>query len=51
MSENGNIFYHYIGVTVTNIGNHDVVIQNWGFDLYDGTKMARSGCGLSAKNC
>ena len=25
-------------VTVINIGNRDVVIQNWGFDLDDGTK-------------
>lgn len=37
--EKGNTFYRYIGVTVTNIGNCDVVIQNWGFDLDDGTKM------------
>lgn len=37
--ENGSTFYHYIGITVTNIGNRDVVIQNWGFALDDGTKM------------
>lgn len=37
--ENGSAFYHYIGVTVINIGNRDVVIQNWGFDLDDGTKI------------
>ena len=37
--ENGSKFYYYIGITVTNIGNRDVVIQNWGFDLEDGTKM------------
>ena len=35
----GSAFYHYIGVTVINIGNRDVVIQNWGFDLDDGTKI------------
>lgn len=39
MSGDESVFYHYIGVTVTNIGNRDVVIQNWGFDLDDGTKM------------
>lgn len=37
--ENGNKFYHYVGVTITNIGNRDVVIQNWGFELYDGSQM------------
>jgi hypothetical protein len=37
--ENGNKFYHYVGVTITNIGNRDVVIQNWGFELDDGSQM------------
>lgn len=37
--ENGNSFRHYIGVTITNIGNRDVVIQNWGFELDDGSQM------------
>lgn len=35
----GNGCYHYIGVTVTNIGNRDIVIQNWGFELDDGSQM------------
>ena len=37
--ENGNKFYHYVGVTITNIGNRDVVIQSWGFELDDGSQM------------
>lgn len=37
--ENGSKFYHYVGVTVTNIGNRDIVIQNWGFELVDGSQM------------
>jgi len=37
--ENGNKFYHYVGVIITNIGNRDVVIQNWGFELDDGSQM------------
>ena len=32
-------FYHYIGITVTNIGNRDVVVQNWGFKLNDASKI------------
>ncbi len=36
---NGNKFYHCVGVTITNIGNRDVVIQNWGFELDDGSQM------------
>lgn len=37
--ERGEEIYHYVGVEVMNIGNRDVVIQNWGFDLEDGSKM------------
>lgn len=37
--ENGNKFYHYVGVTITNIGNRDVIIKNWGFILNNGSKM------------
>ncbi|MGN1043984.1 MAG: hypothetical protein ACI4PR_04190 [Acutalibacteraceae bacterium] len=37
--ESGNELRHYIGVTITNIGNRDVVIQNWGFELDDGSQM------------
>lgn len=32
--ENGNVFYRYIGVSVTNIGNRDVIISNWGFKMH-----------------
>lgn len=37
--ENGSNFYHYVGVTITNIGNRDVIIKNWGFFLNNGSKM------------
>ena len=37
--ESGNIFYKYVGLTVTNIGNRDVVINNWGFYLNDDSLM------------
>ena len=39
LPENGNGVYRYIGVTVTNVGNRDVVIQNWGFICHDKSKM------------
>mgnify|MGYP007105380024 CR=1 FL=1 len=39
MSKSGNVSYHYVGVTVTNVGNRDVVIQNWGFELDDGSQI------------
>ena len=31
--------HEYVGVTVANIGNREIVINNWGFDLHDGTRM------------
>jgi len=37
--EKGSFCKKYIGIIVTNIGNRDVVIKNWGFNLDDGTKM------------
>ena len=37
--ENGSGVYRYIGVGVTNVGNRDVVIQNWGFICHDKSKM------------
>lgn len=37
--EKGSFYKKYVGITVANIGNRDVVIKNWGFDLDDGTKM------------
>lgn len=36
--QNGNSTYHYVGVTVTNIGNRDVVINNWGFMCHNKTR-------------
>ena len=39
MSESGSVSYRYIGVTITNVGNRDIVIQNWGFELDDGSQM------------
>ena len=38
-SESLNNFYKYVGVTVINIGNRDVVINNWGFYLEDNSIM------------
>ena len=37
--DNGSNYYRYIGVTVTNIGNRDVVIQKWGFVCHDKSMM------------
>lgn len=37
--ENGSFYKQYIGVTVTNIGNRDVVIHNWGFNIDNENSM------------
>lgn len=37
--ETGSKFYKYVGLTITNIGNRDVVINNWGFYLNDDSVM------------
>lgn len=29
-SENGNLEFHFVNLTVTNIGNRNVIIKNWG---------------------
>lgn len=34
---NDNTLVHYIGITITNIGNREVFIKNWGFCLNDDT--------------
>lgn len=34
---NDNTLVHYIGITITNIGNREVFIKNWGFCLNDNT--------------
>lgn len=33
--ENGSNIYRFVGVNISNIGNRDVVIQNWGFYTHD----------------
>lgn len=38
-SEHSSELYHYVGVTIVNIGNREVVIQNWGLDLVGNTKL------------
>lgn len=38
-SATGTQMYKYVGVTVANVGNREVVIDNWGFELHDGTRM------------
>ena len=37
--ENGSSIYRFVGVSVTNVGNRDVVIQSWGFICHDKSKM------------
>lgn len=37
--DNGKHISRFVGVTVTNIGNRDVVIQGWGFICHDKTRM------------
>lgn len=39
VSENGSDIYRFVGVSVTNVGNRDVVIQSWGFLCHDKSKM------------
>lgn len=39
MPESGAVSYRYVGVTITNVGNRDTVIQKWGFELDDGSQM------------
>lgn len=37
--QNAKVFYRYVGVTVTNIGNRDIVISSWGFKLHNGERI------------
>lgn len=37
--QNAKAFYRYVGVTVTNIGNRDIVISGWGFKLHNGERI------------
>ena len=37
--QNATAFYRYVGVTVTNIGNRDIVISSWGFKLHNGERI------------
>ena len=32
-SENGNFEFHFVNLTVTNIGNRNVIIKNWGIKV------------------
>ncbi|MCH5250884.1 MAG: hypothetical protein J1E98_13165 [Lachnospiraceae bacterium] len=32
-SENGNLEFHFVSLTVTNIGNRNVIIKNWGIKV------------------
>ena len=32
-SENGNLEFHFVNLTVTNIGNRNVIIKNWGIKV------------------
>ena len=32
-SENGNFEFHFVNLTVTNIGNRNVIIKNWGITV------------------
>lgn len=34
--DGGNVIYRYIGVSVVNIGNRDVILSSWGFELSNG---------------
>lgn len=37
--QNVKAFYRYVGITVTNIGNRDIVIRSWGFKLHSGERV------------
>jgi len=39
VQENRGVVYRYVGVSVTNVGNRDVVIQKWGFICHDKSKI------------
>jgi hypothetical protein len=32
-SENGNLEFHFVNLTVTNIGNRNVIVKNWGIKV------------------
>lgn len=32
-SENGNLEFHFVKLTVTNIGNRNIIVRNWGIKV------------------
>ncbi len=32
-SENGNLEFHFVNLTVTNIGNRNIIVRNWGIKV------------------
>jgi len=39
VQQNTKAFYQYVGITITNIGNRDIVIKSWGFKLHSGERV------------
>jgi len=37
--DGGNVVYRYVGVSVVNIGNRDVILSSWGFELSNGQRI------------
>ncbi|MDD7404039.1 MAG: hypothetical protein SO170_06155 [Butyribacter sp.] len=33
ISENGNLEFHFVNLTVTNIGNRNIIVRNWGIKV------------------
>lgn len=39
LAQNTENVYEYVGVTATNIGNRDIIINSWGIKLHDGSRI------------
>lgn len=39
LAQNTETVYEYIGITATNIGNRDIIINSWGIMLRDGCRI------------
>ena len=35
----GDKLFEFVSMTITNVGNREIVIERWGFDLDDGSEM------------
>lgn len=39
MTQDSGKCYRYVGITVTNIGNREIIINSWGINMHDGGRI------------